>query len=171
MKKLIAILLAALMLFSMTACGSAPAETTESTELVELTTAQGDAQLILDDFAKKMSAEWTALELAEALAAADYLPFEGTAAAVEPGWLMGFSAEEITGFEEGAMFAPMIGTIPFIGYVFTLEEGADVESFMQTLLDHADPRWNICTEAEEVLVAAVDHTVIFLMTPLSFDGE
>ncbi len=161
MKKLIAILLAALMLFSMTACGS--------TEEAPRVTAEGDAQLILDDFYEKSGQ--TAQELAEELAAADYLPFEGVAAPVEPGWLMGFSAEEITGFSEGAMFAPMIGTIPFIGYVFTLDADADVEAFMQTLQDSADPRWNICTEAEEVIVANVGNTVLFVMAPLSFDGE
>ena len=170
MKKLIAILLAALMLFSVTACGSA-SESADSADTIEKVTAQGDAQLILDDFYEKMDTEWTALSLAEALASADYLPFEGAAAAVEPGWLMGFSADEITGFQEGAMFAPMIGTIPFIGYVFTLEEGADVDAFMQTLKDNADPRWNICTEAEEVVTAHVGNTVLFVMAPLSFDGE
>ena len=170
MKKLIAILLAALMLFSMTACGST-SESADSSETVEKVTAQGDAQLILDDFYAKMETEQTALDLATELATADYLPFEGAAMEVEPGWLMGFSAEEITGFAEGAMFAPMIGTIPFIGYVFTMDADADVDAFMQTLKDNADPRWNICTEAEEVVVANVGNTVLFVMAPLSFDGE
>ena len=165
MKKLIAILLAALMLFSVTACSS----TAESEDSIDRVTAEGDTQLILDDFYEK--SEQAPLALAEELAAADYLPFEGVAMAVEPGWLMGFSTDEITGFAEGAMFAPMIGTIPFVGYVFTLDADADVDAFMQTLKDNADPRWNICTEAEEVVVANVGNTVLFVMAPLSFDGE
>lgn len=39
---------------------------------------------------------------------------------VSEGLLNGFNAE-ITGFEEATMFSPMIGSIPFIGYVFKLK--------------------------------------------------
>ena len=45
MKKLIAILLAASMLFSVTACSTA-----ESEDSIDRVTAEGDTQLILDDF-------------------------------------------------------------------------------------------------------------------------
>lgn len=39
---------------------------------------------------------------------------------VEEGLLNGFTGE-IKGFEEGYVFSPMIGSIPFIGYVFKLK--------------------------------------------------
>lgn len=39
---------------------------------------------------------------------------------VEEGPLNGFTGE-IKGFEEAAVFSPMIGSIPFIGYVFKLK--------------------------------------------------
>lgn len=163
MKKLIAILLAVFTLFGIAACGS---ERNASTPAV---TAQGDAQQILDDFYAKAKTDSDALTLASDLAAAEYLPFDCDAEPVEPGWLMGFSADEITGFAEGAQFSPIIGTIPFLGYVFTLEDNANVDTFMQLLKDHANPRWNICTEAEEVVVANVGNTVLFVMSPLSFE--
>ena len=67
------------------------------------------------------------------------------------------------------MFAPMIGTIPFVGYVFTLDESADVDAFMQVLRDNADPRWNICTEAEETVIENADNMVFFAMCPAQFE--
>ena len=81
------------------------------------------------------------------------LPFEAVTMAVEPGLLMGFDNAEITDFKEGVMFAPMMGTIPFVGYVFALEEGTDVEAFKTTLKENANLRWNICTEAEELTIS------------------
>ena len=90
---------------------------------------------------------------------------------IEPGMQMGFDNAEITGFSEGALFAPMIGTIPFIGYVFILEDGADVDAFKETLKSNANPRWNICTEAEETVVESVDNKVFFVMCPAAFEEE
>lgn len=90
---------------------------------------------------------------------------------IEAGLLNGLGNTEINGFKEGALFAPMIGSIPFIGYVFVLDEGADINSFMMTLQDSADPRWNICTQADEVIIDNVDNTVLFVMCPTSFEEE
>lgn len=87
---------------------------------------------------------------------------------VEEGLLNGFGNTEVTGFSEGVMFAPMIGSIPFVGYVFTLEEGADAETFMQSLKDSADLNWNICTAADEMTVEQSGNKVFFLMSPLNF---
>ena len=111
----------------------------------------------------------TALEIAEALATSSTLPFSGAAMEVEEGFLSGFDNFEIKGFKEGAMFAPMMGTIPFVGYVFTLDEGADVEAFMKTLEDNANLRWNVCTEAEEMTVENEGNVVFFLMSPKAFE--
>jgi hypothetical protein len=116
MRKLLAFLLAAMMIFSVVGCAGAAEEE-------EATTVGG---ILLDDF--KADAEGSAQEIAERLSANEVIPFEAATMAVEPGWLMGFDAEEITGFKDGVMFAPMIGTIPFVGYVFELEDGADVDA-------------------------------------------
>ena len=70
------------------------------------------------------------------------------------------------------MFGPVIGTIPFIGYVFTVEDGTNVDDFVALLKDNADLRWNICTEAEEMTAEKSGSRVLFVMGPLSFDeGE
>lgn len=161
MKKIIAILTAVLMLFAFVGCGKKSAEP----ETV--------GEQLLENFNGLMeeNSDWTALELAEALVTDEFIPFAGAAVEVEPGLLTGFGNVEITGFQEGAMFAPVIGAIPFVGYVFTLEDGADIDVFIKTLKDNANLRWNICTEAEELVVDHVDNTVFFVMCRTSFEEE
>ena len=107
-------------------------------------------------------------EIADELAQLDWLPFEGTSESVEEGYLNGFT-EEITGFSQGAVFGPMIGAIPYIGYVFSLEDGQDAEAFLQRLEGCADLRWNVCTIAEKTAKGAVGQTVCFVMSPLEFE--
>ncbi len=100
--------------------------------------------------------------IADALLANKVIEFSGAAMPVEPGYLAGFS-NEIHDFQQGVMFAPMIGSIPFVGYVFVVD--GDAAAFEQNLLDNADPRWNICVTAEETVSANVDNLVFFLMCP------
>ena len=88
---------------------------------------------------------------------------------VEPGLLTGFGNTEITGFEKAVQFGPMIGPIPFVGFIFDLEDDTDVEEFTQILNDNADLRWNICTEAEKVTIVNKDNVVLFMMHPVTFD--
>jgi len=159
MKKTFAIILAVLLLASFTACGSKKAEAnTVGTKLF------AEFETLV-----KENPNMSSIELADALVTNEMIPFSGGAMGIEPGMQMGFGNAEITGFSEGALFAPMIGTIPFIGYVFILEDGADVDAFMETLESNADPRWNICTEAEETVVDHVDNKVFFVMCPASLE--
>lgn len=118
---------------------------------------------------KAENAEITAQEMADTILANPMIQFGGASMEVTEGLLTGFGNAEITGFKEGVMFAPMIGTIPFVGYVFILDEGADTDAFMQTLRDNADPRWNICTEAEETIIENADNMVFFVMCPAQFE--
>ena len=111
----------------------------------------------------------TAQEMADAILANPMIQFGPVTMEVEEGLLTGFGNAEITGFNKGVTFAPMIGSIPFVGYVFELEDGADVEAFMQNLSDNADPRWNICVEAEETVVESADNMVFFVMCPAQFE--
>ena len=105
----------------------------------------------------------SAQQIADAVMANEIIQFGPMSMPIEPGLLSGFGNAEITGFDEGVMFGPAIGTIPFIGYVFTLSEGTDVDTFVKTLEDNADLRWNICTEAEEMVAGNVGNTVFFVM--------
>lgn len=77
------------------------------------------------------------------------------------GFLNGFK-EEIKGFKKAYGFSPMIGSIPFVGYVFEVEDAA---AFREKLLSVADPRWNICTEAAETVCVTDGNYVFFTMCP------
>lgn len=79
----------------------------------------------------------------------------------QEGFLNGFTAE-ISGFSSGYGFSPMIGSIPFVGYVF---ETDDAEALKANLESLADPRWNICTEAAETVIEVADNIVFFAMCP------
>ena len=153
MKKALALILAAVMMLGLISCGKSEPETVGG--------------FLAADF--KSNPEGTAKEVADRLIQNEVLPFEAVTMAVEPGLLMGFDNAEITGFSEGVSFAPMIGTIPFIGYVFELDEGADVEAFTKVLEDNANLCWNICTEAEEITVETEGNTVLFVMSPMNFE--
>ena len=117
----------------------------------------------------KANSSGSALSVAESLAANDILAFQGAAMPVEEGYLTGFDNTEIKGFSEGAMFAPMIGTIPFVGYVFTLSEGTSASEFIATLKSCANLRWNVCTTAEEMVAGSAGNKVFFVMCPKSFE--
>lgn len=97
-------------------------------------------------------------------------PYSGDVMAVEPGLLNGFDNAEITGFEEGVVFMPIISVIPFIGYIFRLPVDADAEAFLATLENNCNTRWNISTQAEQIVAGAYGNTVLFVMCPESPDG-
>lgn len=188
MKKLVSVVVSFALLCSLAACGkaNAPAATPTPEPVATEVPAPAEtpapaapesgsdatpAQQLLAAFKAQMSdgADHTTDEIAENFIADESLiPFAGATMPVEEGYLNGFS-EEISGFAEGTMFAPMIGSIPFMGYVFRLEDGADVEAFMQQLKDKADLRWNICTEADEMVCEAEGSTVFFVMAPATFE--
>jgi hypothetical protein len=156
MKRITAILLMMIMVLGTVACGNTEESKPETV-----------AGVLLEDF--KADTEGTAQEIAERIASNDIIPFEAVALAVEPGYLAGFDNAEITGFESGVMFAPMMSTVPFVGYVFELADDADVDAFKQTLEDNANLRWNICTEAEEMVVDSEGNKVFFIMAPKNFE--
>ena len=100
---------------------------------------------------------------------ATVIKFSGGAMPVEEGLLSGFGNTEIKGFKSGAMFAPMIGSIPFVGYVFELSDGTNASSFISTLKSNADLRWNICVAADEMVTGSVGNKVFFVMCPTSLE--
>ncbi len=167
MKKILALILCVAMLLTVASCGAN--NTTNNDENNNNAGGEETAtvgQTLLADFNTKTG---TAQEIADALLQNEVIEFMGASMPVEPGYLTGFDNVEIKDFKEGVMFAPMIGTIPFVGYIFTLEEGADVDAFKATLKDNANLRWNICTAAEELVVESNGNTVFFLMCPTTFE--
>lgn len=184
MKKILALVLATTLGLSMIACGNNEVvETTESvvetTETVttestttENVTTDGPTvgEIALEAFETYVAAnEGTAEDAANAVAVALEDIFGPVVMPVEEGLLTGFDNVEIKGFKEGAMFAPMIGTIPFVGYVFTMDDAAAATELCTLLEESANPRWNICTEADEMFTTVSGNKVFFVMSPSSFE--
>lgn len=188
MKKIIALLACLALLLSMAACGTktpevtdpapqvtdpAPEVTDPTDEIVETPdepAATGTVgETLLATF--KANSTGTAEEIANAVISDPIIQFMGMATPINTTdfeFLSGLGEAKIE-YEEGAMFGPMIGTIPFIGYIFKLAEGTDVEAFKTTLEENANLRWNICTAAEELVIENEGNTVFFLMCPASFE--
>lgn len=164
MKKLLSLSLVLLVALSLIGCtkGNVTGDKEEGTASKTV------GATLLSDFNEKATEFSTALEIAEAVSQNSVIEFMPMTMEVEPGYLNGFDAE-ITGFTEGAMFGPSISTIPFIGYVFVLENEEATEGFLETLNENANLRWNVCTEAEEAVSGIVDNKVFFVMTNKSFE--
>lgn len=175
MKKIISVLLVLTVMLSFAACSKKADSTPEdaapqTTQAPDENTDATPANNLLAEFKSIMAAgdKTTAEDIATALS--EKLEVNAAVMAVEEGYLNGFD-NEIKGFKEGTMFGPVIGAIPFVGYVFVLEDGADADAFMQTLKDNANLSWNICTQADEMVCEAEGNTIFFVMSPLSFEEE
>lgn len=173
MRKKIICAVLVLVLAALSACGAGKDKNNPQKQgLAGFTEPKEDSmgKLLLDDFGERMEKDpdQTALKLAEGIISNKVIPFMGMAMEAEPGFLSGFS-EEITGFREAAVFGPQISTIPFVGYIFVLEDSADVKSFAENLKEKSDPAWNICTEADQTVIDYYGNTVFFLMCPESLE--
>lgn len=179
MKKIVPFTLSLTMIISLTACMSNKDEMNSTTEVETTVQSNMDkdgvtvGEKLLDFFHTEIKADPTvsAEKLAEDILSSSIIEFDGAQIPVENGLLTGFGNVEITGFKEGVMFSPMISTIPFVGYIFILDDDIDAAEFTQNLKNNADLRWNICTEADEMIADYSDKTVFFLMCPNSFESE
>jgi len=197
MKRILALILAVVMVFTFISCGKKDETTTDDNttndtvadgtvgdgtvedtttgdETTDDTAATGDTlgTTLLGVFKTTADAnpDMTAEEIANAVISDPVIQFGPATMPVEEGLLSGFDNYEVKGFEEGVMFAPMIGSIAFVGYVFTLADGADAEAFAADLEANCNPRWNICVEAEETVTGVSGNKVFFLMCPKSIEG-
>lgn len=97
-------------------------------------------------------------------------PIDLSAAPVEPGYLAGL--DEFTDFADGAAFAPMIGSIPFMGYVFLLDADVNANDVIDTIKAQANLAWNVCTEADVLLTATHQdrgrNAVLVIMAPETY---
>ncbi len=189
MKKIIALLLTLVLALSVVACtknennntndlNNATNETEEATpnetEEVAPSTDATVAQTLVSEF-KTLAADTSldAQAIADSLLGSAALANVGmmTTMPIEDVYLSGFDNYEVHGFTECVMFAPMIGVIPFVGYVFTVGDGVDANAFAADLEANANLRWNICVSADEVATSVEGTKVLFVMAPMSFEGD
>ena len=177
MKRIIAFVIVLTMAFALAACGSteAPAATespvvteppVENTPDVQEPTGERTlGEQLPGEFTNLIAGGTTEPQaIADALLQYPAIEFAGASMPVEPGYLAGFSSE-IDVFKQGVMFGPAIGSIPFVGYVLEAEGEAEAEALESSLLDNADPRWNICVTAEETVSTVAGNLVFFVMCP------
>lgn len=178
------IMIAALSIFMLVGCGKKYNNSDQTTDIVE---EQENPDVVDDTEQSVTSEENTDTTVAKSLLGIFYSEIESTddieqvAVAlieneslseismgympVEEGFLSGFD-EEISGFNKGVCFMPNISTIPFVGYIF---ETDNPDELAATLMDHAQLNWNICTEADEMVVETNGNYVFFVMSPYTFD--
>ncbi len=126
-------------------------------------------QTLRAEFKSLASSGKSSQAIAEGLMQNPVILFNPVFEDVTPGLLTGFGNTEITGFKSAVKFLPMIGSIAFVGYIFELDSTADTSAFVANLKSNANPRWNICTEAEETVTEVVGNKVFFLMCPTTIE--
>lgn len=167
--------------FLLTGCGKEKdeiiASTTDTTEVVSTTEAATDMDAAVEEgntigtklrsmFMTEIKNDQNIESIADKLSKHEVLKDQNMVTQpVTEGFLNGFDAE-ITGFKNGVMFSPMIGSIPFVGYVFETDNSYEL---VKTLKDHAQLNWNICTVADEMVVDSDGSYVFFVMAPKSFE--
>ncbi len=186
MKRNLALILAAVIAASMISCGGAgdTTDTTDTsavsgsdttaavTESVQVDTTK-PAGMLYADFADFVAANpaATAEEIAAHLCANENLPFSPASMQITPGnWISGFDLETVDGFVDCWSFQPMIGAIPFVGYIFEVED-ANVDSFKETLVANHNMAWNVCTMADDLLCESIGNKIFFVMAPATFEEE
>ena len=180
MKKIIALILAGLMILTLVACNTTPdvddknddqvsdseseaaPETTEKD--ITANVAIGDvAQALMNKYADfagiRQSYDDYMASLPEDASEEDknmtYETFCSYQLSVAPIEDMEYGLMGIPTLPEGISevycYQPMMMGQAFIGYVFRVAEGTDVEAFKKALEDNCDMRWNICTAANTVV--------------------
>lgn len=130
-------------------------------------------QRLADDFKALLNPEkmMGARAMADELLKGDYLTFEHATTDVQPGKLKGFGDAEITGFKEGVMIEAKKEEVPFLAYIFTLDDDTDAETFMTSLKSKANPQWNTKVKADEMFTERSEKQVFFVMSPKALDKE
>ncbi|MBE6541130.1 MAG: hypothetical protein E7672_01640 [Ruminococcaceae bacterium] len=195
MKKILALLIAAMMLLTLVACNNTNEETKDNAnndqnesvndsdkeqdnvpagpskaELAANASLEEIAKAVMNKYAEFAGMETTYNEYMADMPEEEKIPYEEflsyqlSVAPVEDGaeWLMGFS-EAPTGYSEAYCYQPMMMGQAFIGYIFRVAEGTDVEAFKTSLKDTCDPRWNICTIANTTVCENYENIVYFSM--------
>ena len=166
MKKLLALILAMIMLFSLAACGK------QETPAAPNEPATPDAPVVEPDVSEPEAAPIDSIPVDEITSLfMDMYTGEGLASCMNEAVtedlvanLLGaesFSCE----FESAQALVPMMMTSPFVLMVFRLAEGADTEAFAADLKAAANPQKWVCVCADEVETVISGRTVLFYMCP------
>ncbi len=185
MKKILALILSAIMLLSLVSCASDDADTTaqdKETEAATESTAPekeeapksdvpletiakaladkyaeyGNLRAVYDEMMAEMEEEYKVSYEEYISNMIVTMPIEDTS------FLTGLNAVP-EGIKEAYLYQPGMMGVAYIGYIFRLNEGTDVDAFKASLTEQANPRWNICTSANTTICENYGDTVFFSM--------
>ena len=186
MKKIIALTLVFVMMFTLVACGNKDPKPTDPTngtnpteptvkvptkeELATAASAENIAKALLNKYVEFAGIRSLYDEYMKDLEEADRIPYEQFLAdvvncsAVEKNaeYLIGFETAP-TGYSEAFCFGPNMMGQAFVGYVFRVADGTNIENFKASLKEKCFPRWNICTEANTIVCESYGNLVYFSM--------
>lgn len=145
MKKIIAIVMSALMLFSLVGCSSNKVERNP---------------VLSEDLTKVLETVYESADLSEDFKTAleNYQTVE-----LNEENIQGYLGNADVKFTQGICSAPMMSSIPYELIMLRLDESADVDAVKESIKENANPRKWLCVEAEEVVVESIDNVVLFLM--------
>ena len=152
MKKLIAILMLAAMVLSLTACGAkTPAEDKPQGADLSGETVEALIEKIYETKMPEFALMTMPVDLADA---------EGTA------WLTGVSDPAL--LKEAAVSEPMMSAQAYSLVLARVADAAKAEEVAQMMLDNIDPRKWICVAADDIDAAIYGDLVLFVMIDSGF---
>ena len=165
MKKILAFALALCLALSLAACGGAAASSAPAASLPENLEEIMDASLAgfaEDELPMMPTAE--DLELMHPGNTGKYFQLPADMADDESVYYTGV---ERAAYTDAIIAEPMMGPIPFRIVLLRAESAEAAAELAKNVEANADPRWNICTEAEKVAVVTVEDVVLLAMTDAS----
>ena len=154
MKKIFAMLLAVVMMFSLVACGGKtaepPAAPTDATVKVE-----GTMEELLNKVVEINPVEFMG----------GTVPIDLTDTSEDGLWNIKYNTglDSAEGLTDAAVFGPMMGSIAFSMVMVRTAEGTDVKTIAEGMKNGIDPRKWICVEADDVEVVSFGDVVMLIM--------
>ncbi len=149
MKKIFAMMLALVMMFSLVACGGTTTEpTTAPTEAT--VKVEGTMEELLNKVVEIQPVEFMGGTMPIDLTDLDGLKYN-------------VGLDTADGITEAAMFGPMMGSIAYSMVMVRTAEGADVKAIAEGMKNGIDTRKWICVEADDLQVVSYGDVVMLIM--------
>ena len=154
MKKIFAMLLAVVMMFSLVACGGKTAEPT---------TAPTDATVKVEGTMEELLNKVVEINPVEFMGGT--MPIDLTDTSEDGLWNIKYNTglDSAEGLTDAAVFGPMMGSMAFSMVMVRTAEGTDVKTVAEGMKNGIDPRKWICVEADDVQVVSFGDVVMLIM--------
>ena len=150
MKKIFAMLLAAAMMFTLVACGSAASQPTEAPTEAPKPALEGTLEEILNKVVEQNPVEFMGGVMSVDLSDPDGVKY-----------MTGLDSTD--GITEAAVFEPMMGSIAFSMVMARAAEGTDAKTVAEAMKAGIDTRKWICVEANDLMIASYGDVAMLIM--------